>query len=67
MVIVTCINLVIGGNYMYTLRNPDTASLFDVMGPWPWYLLWAEFMVVAIFVLLYLPFAIQDRARTSRP
>jgi len=63
MVIVTCINLLIDGNYMYTLRKPDTASLFDVLGPWPWYLFWTEFLAFGLFALLYLPIAIQDRAR----
>ncbi len=63
MVIVTCINLLIDGNYMYTLRKPDTASLFDLLGPWPWYLFWTEFLAFGLFALLYLPFALRDRIR----
>ncbi len=52
----TGVNLLIGSNYMYTLRKPATASLFDVMGPWPWYIVYAEFLALALFSLLYLPF-----------
>ncbi len=63
MVVVTGMNLLVNGNYMYTLRKPDTASLFDVMGPWPWYLFWAEFLAFGLFVVLYLPFALRDRIR----
>jgi len=63
MVIVTCINLVIDANYMYTLRKPDTASLFDMLGPWPWYLFWTEFLAFGLFALLYMPVALQNRTR----
>ena len=36
-------------------------KLFDVLGPWPWYLLTAEVLAVILFALLYLPFALSDR------
>lgn len=61
MVCVTGINLLVDGNYMYTLRKPETASLLDLLGPWPWYLFYAEFVALGLFVLLYLPFAMNDR------
>lgn len=63
LVVVTAINYALGSNYMFTLQKPDTASLFDFMGPWPWYLLAAEVLAVALFSLLYLPFALSDRRR----
>ena len=55
------VNNLLGSNYMYTMRKPATASALDLMGPWPWYLLVAEFVALALFILLYLPFAIADR------
>ena len=61
--VVTVINLALGSNYMYTLAKPATASLFDFFGPWPWYLVAAEFIALAMFSLLYLPFALPDRRR----
>ncbi len=61
LVVVTAINYALGSNYMFTLQKPHTASLFDVMGPWPWYLLTAEVLAVILFSLLYLPFALSDR------
>lgn len=60
MLIVTGINWLIGSNYMWTLRKPDTASLFDIMPGWPWYLLVTELIGLAMFLLLYLPFIIKD-------
>lgn len=66
MLFVTGVNYLLGSNYMYTLSKPDTASLLDLLGPWPWYLFWAEFLALFLFVLLYLPFAISDwRAGTA--
>lgn len=60
MLAVTPVNYLLGSNYMFTLAKPRTASLFDMMGPWPWYLLVAEVLAVMLFALLYLPFALQD-------
>jgi hypothetical integral membrane protein (TIGR02206 family) len=60
MLVVTGINWLIGSNYMWTLRKPDTASLFDIMPGWPWYLLVTELIGLVMFLLLYLPFIIKD-------
>ena len=63
MVLVTIINLLINSNYLYTLHKPDTASLMDVLGPWPWYLLSLEVVGLIVCFILYLPFLIGDQRK----
>lgn len=60
-VIVTGINVLIGSNYLYTLHKPNTASLMDVLGPWPLYLISLELIALLFCFLLYLPWIIKDR------
>jgi hypothetical integral membrane protein (TIGR02206 family) len=49
-------NVLTGGNYMFLRERPETASLLDYLGPWPWYLLSTALFALAVFALLDLPF-----------
>jgi len=55
-VVVGLINALIGSNYLFISRKPETASLLDVLPAWPWYILVMEGMAVVLLLLLYLPF-----------
>lgn len=60
------VNIVTGGNYLWLRHPPATASLIDLLGPWPWYLLSLAVVGFAVLVVLQAPFAIARRraART---
>lgn len=60
-VIVLGVNLILGSNYMFIMKKPAFPSLFDLLGPWPVYLVIAEMIAAAVFGLLYLLFFIAQR------
>ena len=45
------------GNYLFLRNIPPTRTFLDYMGPWPWYILTLTVLAIAVFNLLYLPFA----------
>jgi hypothetical integral membrane protein (TIGR02206 family) len=55
------VDLLTGGNYLYLRHPPGVRSLLDLFGPWPWYLLGATALALALFIALDLPFAIRRR------
>jgi hypothetical integral membrane protein (TIGR02206 family) len=48
-------NRIADTNYGFLNGKPVTASLLDVLGPWPVYILTAATLVVAVWVLMTLP------------
>jgi hypothetical integral membrane protein (TIGR02206 family) len=60
MVFAAAVNFITGGNYMFIAHKPETASLMDFLGPWPWYILSLEAVGLVIFFICYLPFIIKN-------
>lgn len=47
------LNKILSSNYLYIMRKPKNASLLDYLGPWPWYLISMELVMVLSFYILY--------------
>ena len=56
LVIAFLANILLDANYFWIMEKPPTGSLLDYMGPWPWYILTAEFLALAHFGLAYFIF-----------
>lgn len=52
LAIIMPLNFAIGGNYMYLAEAPQVDNPL-VIGEWPYYILWFEFFMVILLVLLF--------------
>jgi hypothetical integral membrane protein (TIGR02206 family) len=55
---VALVNLALDANFMYLRRKPSSPTLLDWLGPWPWYLVLAGLLGLALFHLLEQPFRV---------
>lgn len=55
------LNKWLGADYLYIMKKPENASLLDYLGPWPWYLLSLELVMIVSFYLLYSPFWLKKK------
>jgi hypothetical integral membrane protein (TIGR02206 family) len=56
-------NRIAGTNYGFFNRKPTTASLLDVLGPWPWYIFTATALILIVWALMTWPWE-RTRRRT---
>lgn len=50
------INYSLGANYFYLNHKPESASVLDYLGDWPYYIITAQLVIIPLFMLIYLPF-----------
>ncbi|MBS4211756.1 MULTISPECIES: YwaF family protein [Neobacillus] len=66
MPIIMWINKLVGGNYMYLSHKPKTASLLDVLGPYPYYILSLEALLISLSLIVWLIFREKGNGNTKR-
>ena len=63
LILAAVINLILDSNYFWICAKPPTNSLLDYLGPWPWYILIAEFVALLHYFLAFLPFYILNNKK----
>ncbi|MDP0490760.1 MAG: TIGR02206 family membrane protein [Verrucomicrobiota bacterium JB023] len=59
------LNLRLDTNFAFVMHKPENPSLFDHLGPHPWYLLTVQALAILVMALLSLPFI--SRRQSRRP
>lgn len=62
LVIAMITNVILKTNFGFLMHKPETPSLIDHLGSWPYYLLAFEVIALAFFFILTLPFLIGRKA-----
>ena len=62
MVVVFGLNHLLKANYGFLNGKPEVPTLFDHMGPYPWYLLTLQAIAFSLYLLLLIPFRQKNAA-----
>lgn len=65
MAVIFFVNRWLGSDYLFVNGKPATASILDLLPPWPYYILYMEVLGIVTCLLLYLPFLIKDRRQSA--
>ncbi len=60
LVLAIVVNLALDANYFWICGKPKTASILDHLGPWPYYVIFAEVVALVNFTAAYIPWWIID-------
>jgi len=55
------VNGLLNANYFYLNSKPQSASILDCFGDWPWYIIVVQLLVVPLFLMIYLPFYLTQK------
>ena len=65
LLLMLVLNYILGSNYMYLNRKPESASVLDVLGDWPMYTLKADAILGIVFFVIYVIFTLVQKKRAS--
>ncbi len=62
-IVCIAINYIVGpqANYFFLHFKPTTASILDILGPWPYYIIQGDIIALGLFFLAWLPYRFWGR------
>ncbi|MFC7394569.1 TIGR02206 family membrane protein [Scopulibacillus cellulosilyticus] len=60
------VNHLLDANYLYIMKKPKIPSILDYLGPWPWYIITLEAIIIIVFLILYAPFFIHRKINKKK-
>jgi hypothetical integral membrane protein (TIGR02206 family) len=60
LLIVGLLNYPLGTNFLYLRHKPPVPTMMDYLGEFPWFLFTGQFLMLAMFLLVYTPFLWRD-------
>jgi|TARA_R110000737_G_scaffold344726_2_gene372279 hypothetical integral membrane protein (TIGR02206 family) len=54
--VIYLINITLDANYLYLVEKPPAGTIYDLLGPWPWYIVSLELSLLVFFSTVLLPF-----------
>lgn len=65
LAIVAVLNYVLDANYFYLMEKPQSATIMDHFGEWPYYVIAGQLVLIPLFLLVYLPFYLSSKFKKS--
>lgn len=60
------LNIWLGSNYLYLVEKPPGTTIYNLLGPWPWYIMNIELVMLVLFSAVLIPFTVYERFRGQK-
>lgn len=61
LAMIVLVNSFLKANYFYLNEKPQSASILDYFGEWPFYVIVTQLILIPYFIIIYLPFYVAKR------